>query len=232
MQEPAHADSPANSFLQEEVYRLGSTPGLRSIPPGPDRDFLTLTWGLVVYRTTYAPDSQRLLPVFLNRLNDEVHKSLPNVLPGNQEQLRLLETTYASKVFSSEDTFDSLDEATVREAFHDWKMSLGLPAVELPVRFKVCLVIDDKVLASLTGSLTASSMENQDTDVSRCPVKVVEDDFPDMSQEGKYDRTQYQGWTVVALSSLLEVHDGLRRGKRLVDYHRPGRVYLGGCRWS
>jgi hypothetical protein len=33
--------------------------GLRSLPPGPERDFLTLSWGPIVYRTSYAPETKR-----------------------------------------------------------------------------------------------------------------------------------------------------------------------------
>lgn len=232
MSEPKDWHSPANSFLQKEVYRLGSEPGLRSLPPGTDRDFLTLTWGLVVYRTTYAPDSQRLLKVFLRRLNDEVRKSLPKILPGSPEQMRLLERTYSSKVFSSEDMYDGVDEATIQQAFHDWKISLALPAIEVPVRLRVCLVVDDNSLANLTASLTSSTLENQDTDAAMCPVKVVEDNFPDLQRGDNCSRPDNQGWTTVTLSSLLEVYQGLHQGKCLADYHKPGSVYLGDNRWS
>jgi hypothetical protein len=44
-------------------YRLPV--GLRLPYPGPERDFLTLSWGPIVYRTSYAPETKRLLPVFM-----------------------------------------------------------------------------------------------------------------------------------------------------------------------
>lgn len=144
----------------------------------------------------------------------------------------MLERTYSSKVFSSEEAYDSADEITIREAFHDWKISLTLPAIELPVRLRVCLVVDDNALANLTGSLTASSLVNEDTDVTMCPVKVIEDNFPNSQLENDFRREGYDGWTRVVLSSLLEMYKGLCQGKCLADYHKTGRVYLGDGRWS
>ncbi|KAJ5131378.1 uncharacterized protein N7515_007417 [Penicillium bovifimosum] len=76
--EPTQYTSPANLFLEEEVYQLGSCPGVRSLPPGAERDFLTLSWGPIVYRTSYAPETKRLLPVFLRCLNDAGEESEPN----------------------------------------------------------------------------------------------------------------------------------------------------------
>lgn len=70
-----HYTSSASAFLKEEGFGLGSSPGLRSLPPGPERDFLTLSWGPIIYRTSYAPDTKRLLPVFLRCLNDAVGQS-------------------------------------------------------------------------------------------------------------------------------------------------------------
>jgi hypothetical protein len=43
---------------------------------------------------------------------------------------------------------------------------------------------------------------------------------------------EYRGWTKVALSALVEVFDGLRRMKHLVEYHREGQVYLGEGKWT
>ncbi|KAJ5089232.1 hypothetical protein N7532_007916 [Penicillium argentinense] len=219
--------SPANEFLQQEVYRLGTSPGLRSLPPSPDRDFLVLTWGPIVYRTSYVPDSKRLLPVFLRCLND---------------------ATYASKVFSLQDMYDGLDENGVREAFHDYKVSLAIPATELPSRLRACLMVDDGVLSHLRAILDIQSMAGQDADLGRCWVKVVENNFPDSrfsdkpyianidwstntDATGEY-RGNYHGWTMVALSALVEVFDGLRQMKCLVEYHREGRIYLGEGQWS
>ncbi|KAF7164460.1 hypothetical protein CNMCM5623_009007 [Aspergillus felis] len=218
-------------FLQKEVYRLGSEPGLRSLPPGPERDFLTLTWGPIVYRTTYAPDSQRLIPIFLRALNEEIQKALSRCLPGSPEQIHLLETTYASKVFNSQEEYHGVDEETVQGAFHDWKVALALPAIELPVRLRMCLMIDDGVLSRLATTVDMSSMVEKDADYSSCPVKVIEENFPDLHRrDSKPTKEDYPGWTKVALSALVEVYDGLRRGRSLEDYHKSGQVYLDGCR--
>jgi hypothetical protein len=226
--------SAANSFLQREVYRLAAEPGLRSLPPIPERDFLTLTWGPIIYRTTYAPDSERLIPVFLRALNEEMARSLSSSLPGSPDQLRLLEKTYASKVFTDSEMFESIDEEAVRESFHDWKALLALPSVELPTRLTVCLMIDDGVLAHLTGRLDLASAAGKDADLSTCPVKVVEESFPDRRhrESGVVKSESYPGWTSVALRSLVELFDGLSRGNRLEDYHRPGKVYLGSGEWN
>lgn len=224
--------SAASRFLQSEVYRLGAQPGLRSLPQTPDRDFLTLTWGPIIYRTTYAPESDRLLPIFLRALNDETQHALPRTLSGTPKQLRLLETTYASKVFSVEDSYQGANEATIRKAFRQWKIALALPSFELPVRLRICLIVDDVVLASLTKRVNAAS-EGKGVDFSRCPVKVVEENFPDKVRRNSNPATgPYPGWTTVVLSSIVEVYNGLRDGNGLVEYHEPGRVYTGNGQWE
>ncbi|EAW07287.1 uncharacterized protein ACLA_019920 [Aspergillus clavatus NRRL 1] len=233
MAEPENYHTPANEFLQREVYRLGSEPGLRSLPPGPERDFLTLTWGPIVYRTTYAPGSQRLMPVFLRALNEQVQSALPRSLPGSPEQLRSLERTYASKVFNSQEEYHGVDEETVREAFHDWKVALSLPSIELPVRLRMCLMIDDGVLSFLTKTVDMSSMVEQNADYASCPIKVVEENFPDLHRGFSNPvKGNYPGWTVVALSALVEIYDGLRQGRNLEEYHKPNKIYLGHGNWS
>lgn len=248
MTEPENFRSPANLFLQEEVYRLGSLPGLRSLPPGPSRDFLVLTWGPIIFRTSYAPETKRLLRVFLRCLNDTVSRSIHCTLPGSSDQIRLLEKTYASKVFSTQDLYDGIDEDGVRDAFHDFKVSLAMPATELPSRLRACLMVDDGVLSHLTGVVDMSVAAEKNPDIDRCWVKMVEENFPDSrfgdqpyvealdlndEADGIGDnRGVYRGWTKVALSALVEVFDGLRQMKNLVEYHREGRVYLGEGKWS
>ena len=245
MPEYKHYTSPASEFLKEEVYRLGSSPGLRSLPPGPERDFLTLSWGPIVYRTSYAPETKRLLPVFLRSLNDSVSQSLPRTLTGSDEELHILKQTYSSKIFSSRDMYADMDEEAIRQVFHEFKVSLAISATELPSRLRVCLMVDDGVLSHLKNVLDSSSIVGGDADLGRCWVKVVEENFPDsrMCDHPQVDingvsdcvrkyRGSYPGWTMVALDALVEVFDGLRQMKALVDYHREGRVYLGEGDWS
>ncbi|OJJ50054.1 hypothetical protein ASPZODRAFT_128650 [Penicilliopsis zonata CBS 506.65] len=224
--------SPANQFLQREVYRLVTEPGLRSLPPNPERDFLTLTWGPIVFRTTYAPESRELFPIFLRQLNEEVRRSLPRTIPGSPSQMTMLERTYSSKVFTDQSAYENVDEAAIQEAFHDWKISLGLPSIKLPVRLNTCLMVDDGILARLTEVVNSSMLAEKDADVSSCPVKIVEENFPDLSKMDYCGNTDYQGWTTVAFSSLVEVYDGIGQGKCLADYHRPNLVYQGKDTWS
>ncbi|KAJ5819186.1 hypothetical protein N7474_004777 [Penicillium riverlandense] len=247
MAEPEDFRSPANLFLQQEVYRLGSSAGLRSLPQGPERDFLTLTWGPVVYRTTYAPECKRLLRVFLRCLNDAISHSIARELPGSDKQLQVLKNTYSSKVFSAE-MYNGLDEDGVRNAFHDFKVSLAIPAIELPSRLRVCLMVDDMVLSHLKGELDRSSRAAKDADIDRCWVKLVEENFPDsrlgdqpyiceVDVDGETDgagdyRGVYRGWTMVALTALIEVFKSLGQMRHLQEYHREGRIYLGQGKWS
>lgn len=248
MAEPEHFRSSANLFLQREVYRLGSTPGLKSLLSGPTRDFFLLTWGPIVFRTSYAPETKRLLRVFLRCLNDAVSRSIHRTFSGSNDQLRLLEKTYASKVFSDQDMYDGLNEDSVRDAFHDYKVSLAIPATELPSRLRACLMVDDGALSYLTGVVDMSAAVEKDANIDRCWVKVVEENYPDARFEqtshaedmlGEHeanglgqDRNRYRGWTMVALSALVEVFDGLRQMKNLGEFHQEGRVYLGGGTWS
>ncbi|KAJ5126677.1 hypothetical protein N7448_007456 [Penicillium atrosanguineum] len=241
------ARTSAKLFLQEEVYRLGSSPGLRSIPPGPSRDFLLLTWGPVIYRTSYGPDSKRLLIIFLRCLNNAVNRSLHRIMTGSTEQLLLMEKAYTSKVFNAKHTYSGCKVEGVREAFRNFKASLAIPATDLPSRLRVCLMVDDDVLEHMMSVLGSSAVPEQHTDIGSCWVRVVEDNFPDarfgdqpyvksvdfdeVDGVGDY-RGLYQGWTMVALSALVEVFDGLRQMKYLVEYHREGRIYLGEGKWS
>ncbi|KAJ5757586.1 uncharacterized protein N7511_006280 [Penicillium nucicola] len=240
--------APANTFLKEEVYRLGSSPGLRSLPPGPERDFLTLTWGPIVYRTAYAPETKRLLPIFLRSLNDSVSQSLHRTMTGSDEEIRILAQTFASKVFSARDMYADLDEEGVRDVFHEFKVSLMIPETELPSRLRVCLMIDEAVLSHLKDVLDLATLQQKDAAVGRCWVKVVEENFPDSRLDDhpnvddvdtggiswcmKNARGRYHGWTMVALDALIEVFDGLRELRGLVEYHREGRAYLGCGKWS
>ncbi|OJJ34886.1 hypothetical protein ASPWEDRAFT_171717 [Aspergillus wentii DTO 134E9] len=233
MAEPKDWISPANLFLQTQVYRLGTNHGLCSLPLGPERDFLLLTWGPVIYRTTYAPDSQRLIPIFLRALNEEIRKALPRCLPGSPDQIRQLERTYSSKVFSSQETYHGVDEIIIREAFHDWKISLALTSSDLPVRLRMCLLVDDGVLSFLTGMLDSSTLVEKEPDFSKCPVKVIEENFLALNHvDSNSTEGKYLGWTTVTLSSLVEIYNGMQQGKCLADYHKEGRVYLGDNKWK
>lgn len=242
MAEPEYFRSTANLFLQHEVYRLGSIPGLRSQPHSPSRDFLILTWGPIIFRTSYAPETDRLFKVFLRCLNDAVSRAIHRTLAGSGEQLRLLEKTYASKVFSGQDLYDGLDENGIRDAFHDFKVSLALPVTDLPSRLRACLMVDDAVLSHLTGEVDMSAKVEKRADIDHCWVKIVEENFPDAQfgdrpyveavTDGADDRGVYKGWTKIALSALVEVFDGLRQKKSLIDYHREGSIYLGESKWS
>ncbi|GES62334.1 CUE domain protein [Aspergillus terreus] len=171
--------SVAARFLHTEVSRLGAQPGLRSLPPGPERDFLTLTWGPIVYRTTYAPESHRLLPLFLRALNEAIQTALHR-LPGSREEIHLLEKTYASKVFSAQDQYQDVGEDVIRQIFHNWKVSLALPSIELPVRLRLCWIVDDAVLASFAKQVDLAAKEGHDAHTSGCPIKVLEENFPDL----------------------------------------------------
>ncbi|KAJ5088638.1 hypothetical protein N7456_012254 [Penicillium angulare] len=247
MPEQSQFTSPAHIFLEEEVYRLGTSPGLRSLPPGPSRDFVVMSWGPVVYRTCYKPDTKDLLPNFLRCLNHAVSKSLGQTLTGSEEQLQLLIKTYSSKLFSSHENYADLDEDGVRQAFHDYKVTLSIPATDLPSRLRACLMVDDAVLSQLKAISDLCTTMSKDVDISRCWVKVVEENFPDLrlgerpyvvkAKEDKFDgedsfRGSYQGWTIVGLPAIVEVFDGMRQMKNLVEYHREGRVYLGHGEWS
>lgn len=158
-----------------------------------------------------------------------------------------MEKTYASKVFSARRTYNGCSEEGVREAFRNFKASLAIPATDLPSRLRACLMVDEGVLSHMTSVLNVSAVPEKHADIGSCWVKVVEDNFPDarfgdepyvtsvgldeVDGTGDY-RGVYRGWTMVSLSALVEVFDGLRQMKCLVEYHREGRVYLGEGKWS
>lgn len=228
----APGQSVATQFLHTEVSRLGAQPGLRSLPPGPDRDFLTLTWGPIVYRTSYSPESGRVLPVFLRALNDAIREGLHR-LPGTEKQIHVLEASYASRVFSLQEQYEGASEVEVREFFHNWKVSLSLPSIELPVRLRLCLVVDDRVIASFAEATHLATQQECAPDYSRCRVRIIEENFPDLYRRDSNPAVGlYPGWTTVVLSALVEVYNGLRQGKGLVWYHRPGSVYTGNEIWE
>lgn len=203
---------------------------------------MILTWGPIIFQTSYAPETDRLLRVFLRCLNDAVSRAIHRTLSGSSEQIRLLEKTYASKVLSDKGLYDGMSENGIRDSFHDFKVPLALPATDLPSRLRACLMVDDAVLSHLTGAVDMSAAAEERADIDRCWVKVIEENFPDARYDDKPyveagaggvdDRGAYTGWTKVALSALVEVYDGLRQMKPLVDYHREGCIYLGNGEWS
>ncbi|KAJ9199355.1 hypothetical protein DTO164E3_4667 [Paecilomyces variotii] len=222
---------PASHFLEREITRLGEEPGLTSLPPGPERDFLTLTWGPVVFRATYAPDSERLFPIYLRALNEEIQRAVPKHLQGSPEQMLLLQRTYSSKVFSDKNMYDNADVETVRQAFHDWKVSLGLPAMDLPIRLKFCLMIDDGCLATLAAVTDqASSVETQ-AEFGAVRIIIVEEEYPQKEKQGASPPPEYPGWVAVSLAALVEVYSDLDRDKSLSDFYRKNQLYKGNGEW-
>ena len=126
-----------------------------------------------------------------------------------------------------------VDEMVVREMFRGWKIAVAIPAIELPVRLRMCLVVDDGVLATMTGMVNEASRKIENADLSRCPVKVLEENYLDSRHDDLSSSSEGDpGWTTVALGALVEIYDGLGQGKCLLDYHRPGRMYLGGGNWT
>ena len=156
------------------------------------------------------------------------------MLQGSPEQLSQLEQCYSSKVVGSQETMHQVDEMVVREIFRDWKIALAIPVIELPVRLRMCLVVDDGVLATMTGMVNEASRKIENADLSRCPVKVLEENHLDSRNDGLSSSSEgeYPGWTTVTLGALVEVYDGLGQGKCLIDYHKPGRTYFGDGRWT
>ncbi|RAL16746.1 putative CUE domain protein [Aspergillus homomorphus CBS 101889] len=219
---PQSDSSRAADFLTTEIYNIGAQPGIRSLPPSPERDFLALTWGPVVYRTSYSALSERMLPLFLRALSTEVQAAIPRCLPGAPKQLQLLETSYACKVFSDETLYSGADINAIRRAFHDWKRAdLALPMMELPARLRVCMVLDEGVFRALEEMREAREREGPvgDEEVkgaetesyASCPVVMVEENFPDrMRRDSNPAHGEYPGWTTVALSTVVEVLDGSR----------------------
>ncbi|KAI3013243.1 hypothetical protein CBS147346_246 [Aspergillus niger] len=183
--------TPASTFLHSELYHTASQPGLRSLPPSPSRDFLTLTWGPIIYLTTYTPASNKILSSFFQSLNAEIHDAIRRVLPGNSSQIRLLESSYAAKVFSGERLYGDKSVEEIRRVFHDWKrVDLALPAVELPVRLRVCLVVDKGVLERF-GRLVDGKGNG-----GECPVIMVEENFPDIRRRDSNPADEgFPGWT-------------------------------------
>lgn len=210
-------NSPANKFLQSQVYSLGEHRSLTDLPPGPERDFLTLTWGPLVFRTTYAPGSDRLFPLFLRVMNEAFRQALPS-LDGSPEQLDMLQRTYSSKVFQENGLYADADPNTIREAFRDWKISLGLPRMSLPVRLRMCLMVDDESLADFTDVIDLSSSGKMGVDHSRCRVKLVESLYP--QERAEFSST---GWMTLTFDKLLEAYTKLQDGN-LSDLARDIRT--------
>lgn len=97
------------------------------------------------------------------------------------------------------------------------------------------MLIDDAVLAAMTGIVDEAAREVEDADLSRCPIKVIEENFPDVNHPESVSAAEdepYSGSTMVVLGALVEMYDGLRQGKLLADYHKQGRVYLGDGKWA
>lgn len=112
--------------------------------------------------------------------------------------------------------------------FHDWKrVDLALPAVELPVRLRVCLVVDKGVLERFGRLMDGKGNGGE------CPVIMVEENFPDIRRRDSNPADEgFPGWTWVALQAVVEVFDGLRGAGGLRKYYREREVYLGGGRWG
>ncbi|PWY90078.1 hypothetical protein BO70DRAFT_359061 [Aspergillus heteromorphus CBS 117.55] len=226
--------TPAWQFLATEIYKTGSQPGLRSLPPSPERDFLTLTWGPIIYLTSYTSSSPHLVHLFLRALNTEIQKAIPRCLPGARKHLRLLETTYSAKVFSIETQYSGADVEYIRGAFHNWKRAdLSLPSIELPVRLRICLIVDNGVLQAVEEVKRRVAIEDDGDAYAGCPVILVEENFPDRRRRDSNPADhEYPGWTRVALSAVVEVMDGLRDASGLKRYHRPDMLYTGNGQWS
>ncbi|KAJ5226346.1 hypothetical protein N7468_007571 [Penicillium chermesinum] len=121
------------------------------------------------------------------------------------------------------------------------RCSLALPTTDLPGRMRSCLMVDEEVLAKSAKALGKHKIKGRTPDPAQVWVKVVEDNFPDgrfreqpfvTSAPGAEDTfAHYRGSTMIAVSALVEVFDGLRQGKYLAEYHRRGQVYIGEGNW-
>lgn len=171
------------------------------------------------------------MPVYLRALNEEIQKAVPRHLQGSPEQMLLLQRTYASKVFSDRDVYDNADIDTVRQAFHDWKVSLGLPTMDLPIRLKFCLLIDDGCLATLAFVTDQSASVETQAEFSAVRVIIIEEDHPQKDKHTELWPDSYPGWIAVSLAALVELYVALDRQKRLLDYYKKDEMYKGNGEW-
>lgn len=178
----------------------------------------------------------------LQCFNDAVRDSIHRNLTGSDDLYHRLETTYLSKVFNSEELYDGMDVDGVREAFRAFKLSLAVPTTDLPSRMRTCVMADEDVFAKSAKELDKYTISETSPDPTKVYVKMVEENFPDdrygektyitkpnSDDQGADD--EYRGITTIALSALVEVFNGLRQGKFMVEYHRKDHAYIGEGKW-
>ena len=145
-------------------------------------------------------------------------------------------------MFKSRDLYDGIDVNSVREEFRAFKLSLALPTTGLPGRMRMCLMADEEVFSRSASTLEKHKRDGETPDPAKVWVKIVEENFPDErfeqqyyvanpNDDGKGQNEGYEGVTMISLSSLVEVFDGLRQQKYLAEYHRKGKAYAGQGEW-
>ncbi|KAL3421766.1 hypothetical protein PVAG01_05922 [Phlyctema vagabunda] len=179
------------------------------------------TWGFVIFRTVYTPESDTRFPVFLERLGAYVKESIdaelrptPYMAPSTQPALDSAPNEEMKRRFVNEVVQDrALDGAgtdEVRAAFTRWLEGRGVHVAvdQLYAQHRVCIMVDDEVLTSVAA---APEDPSQDYDLEAVWVKVVEYLAPEESE--------WPGWLKVALSALNYFWFNIFAGEEVEDMY-------------
>ncbi|RMJ21343.1 hypothetical protein PHISP_07783 [Aspergillus sp. HF37] len=187
-------------------------------------------WGYVIYRTVYTPESDTHWSAALAKFNRYIHYEIDAERRHGSEETdlypeRLVNDMYRNVVFSDKDRFDGASIEQIREHFNQWKEShefeAGVTYSGSLTRYNVCLIVDEKALSSLVGSVEPGKREFRDPH-GHCIT--VDSNY----NGGDYDNPGYKGFMFVEGGCfwLLYVYLGGLGMSELCPFVREGQIPL------
>ncbi|KAL4911190.1 hypothetical protein BDW74DRAFT_142524 [Aspergillus multicolor] len=161
-------------------------------------------WGLIIYRTVYTPESDRLWPIVLAKIDAYLDGSIAADLNSEREKLdlresdltpeRLLKESRKHVIFSDKRFWDGVSTEAIRAHFSEYlRASKGRE-----YRFRGCLVIDERSLDSIARS-------SDQTRLGEAWVNMVDGRYPHESGAAE----GYRGFMRVDMNCLWVLYCAL-----------------------
>jgi hypothetical protein len=138
-----------SNFLHHEANI--STYSLVFIMSSPIPDWEPQTWGWVIFRTSYTPESGSLWPQAISLIHDWLsHKTRLSLRKSHEEDDYEVTMTRLDNVLVSDPVLESASFDQLRLRFTDWLTTQDIDDEDGPLqRFKIFVVVDDFVLQSI-----------------------------------------------------------------------------------
>ncbi|PLB55402.1 hypothetical protein P170DRAFT_432945 [Aspergillus steynii IBT 23096] len=189
------------------------------------------TWGYVVYRTTYTPESNTQFPKVLEMLETwikrEIYKDLNDLENADPAPNNEIWARHRFTVIEDENALNGATIDTVRAHFEQWVEDKCQR--DMWNKYRICMVIDDDILQRLVDVPTPEQHAEQHGDgclqeIEKWYVKVIEPFFD------PYNAAQdYEGWMNCSVYVLVRLWHLMDAGMDMETWFSAAEdgVYLG-----